>query len=212
MSRDSTDAQGKRLGQILAASTRSFTAQAQELHRPPPLGALVRAEGPTLSSSAGVANPGIYAVVMGSKTESVEGRLPVATGWELRDGAAVLREEPHLSKLLATTFEAAVVAHDAGEGMRVGLAPRPAPLYGFVQECPPEADVAQALAASLDFLPLLLSAAPDLAEEAAAACLRLLAEGQRDPEAFLLRAGKRLAVLLARDPARLESALRRLAK
>jgi len=200
----------KRLGQILVASTRSFTAQAQELHRPPPLGALVRAEGPLLSTGSGEAPTAIYAVVMGSQTESVEGRMPVATGWQLRDGAAVLRAEPHLSKLLTTTFEAAVVAHDAGEGMRVGLAPRPAPLYGFVQEC--GGGAAQALAASLDFLPLLLSAAPPgLAEEAAAACLRLLAEGQPDPEAFLLRAGKRLAVLLSRDPARLEAALRRLA-
>ncbi|MBI3954090.1 MAG: hypothetical protein HY330_06220 [Chloroflexi bacterium] len=206
MSSDPPKTHSKRLGQVLEASTRSFTAQAQELHRPPPLGALVRAEGQAGAS--------IYAVVIGSRTESVEGRLPIATGWALPDGAAVLREEPHLPKLLRTTFEAAVVAYDpgaVGQGPRVGLPPSPAVIYGFVQECPPEADVARALAASLDFLPLLLSAAPPgLAEEAATACLRLLAEGQPDREAFLLRAGKRLAVLLAHEPVRLEAALRRL--
>lgn len=200
-----------RLGQVLESSTRGFVAQAQELHRPPALGALVRAEGPSGSA--------IYGVVTGSKTESVEGRLPVATGWGLADGAAVLREEPHLEKLLRTSFEACIVAFDpstplrtgSGGGLSVGLPPAPAVIYGFVQEA--DGAARQALATSLDFLPLLLAAtAPGLAEEAASACLRLLSAGQTDAAAFRVRAGKRLAVLLAHEPVRLESALRGLAQ
>jgi hypothetical protein len=49
-----------------------------------------------------------------------------------------------------------------------------------------------------------------VAEESAAACVSLLAENQPDRDAFLVRAGKRMAVLLAHEPARLEAALRRL--
>ena len=198
----------RRLGQVLEASTRGFIAQAKELHQPPDLGSLVRVEGPPARSRQGGTT--IYAVVTGSKTESLEGRLPIATGWGLADGAAVLREEPHLPKLLRTSFEGVAVAYDLGDGIRIGLAPSPGVLYGFVEASAEEE--AQALAASLDFLPLLLAGAPvGVAEEAAAACLRRLAQDQADPEAFKLRAGKRLAVLLSNEPVRLASALRRLA-
>jgi hypothetical protein len=63
---------------------------------------------------------------------------------------------------------------------------------------------------SLDFLPLLVNARPPASDQAAAACRRLASRAHPDPDAFLVRAGKALAALLAQDSPRLLLLLRML--
>jgi hypothetical protein len=183
------------IGQVVAASIASLTAQSLELHRAPPLGSLVRTDDP------------IYAVVCDARTESIEGRRPVAHLSGETDLQSFLDANPHLRHLLRTTFDAVVVGHADGPTLRHYLPPHPAPIFAPLRLCPQE-EVAR-FSQSLDFLKLLLSAAAN-SDEVAAACLRLASAAHPDPRAFLLTAGKELARLLASEPNRLTAILRRI--
>lgn len=183
------------IGQVVTANIASFTAQSLELHRSPPLGSLVQTDGP------------IYAVVCDARTESVEGRRPVAHLSGETDLQSFLDANPHLRHLLRTTFDAVVVGHAESATLRHYLPPHPAPIFAPLRLCPQE-EVAR-FSQSLDFLKLLLSAAAN-SDEVAAACLRLASAAHPDPRAFLLAAGKELARLLANEPNRLTAILRRI--
>jgi hypothetical protein len=183
------------IGQVVAADIAFFTAQSLELHRAPPLGSLVQTDGP------------IYAVVCDARTESVEGRRPVAHLSGETDLQSFLDANPHLRHLLRTTFDAVVVGHAESATLRHYLPPHPAPIFAPLRLCPQE-EVAR-FSQSLDFLKLLLSAA-DNSDEVAAACLRLASAAHPDPRAFLVTAGKELARLLANEPQRLTAILRRI--
>jgi len=183
------------IGQVVAANIASFTAQSLELHRAPSLGSLVQTDGP------------IYAVVCDARTESVEGRRPVAHLSGETDLQSFLDANPHLRHLLRTTFDAVVVGHGESAIIRQYLPPHPAPIFAPLRLCPQE-EVAR-FSESLDFLKLLLSAAAN-SDEVAAACLRLASAAHPDRRAFLLTAGKELARLLANEPHRLTAVLRRI--
>jgi hypothetical protein len=183
------------IGQVVAADIASFTAQCLELQGAPPLGSLVKTDGP------------IYAVVCDACTESVEGRRPVAHLSGETDLESFLDSNPHLRHLLRTTFDAVVVGHGDGPALHHYLPPSTTPMFAPVRLCPQE-EVAR-FSQSLDFLKLLLSAAAN-SDEVAAACLRLASAAHPDRRAFLVTAGKELARLLANDPHRLTAILRRM--
>ena len=91
--------------------------------------------------------------------------------------------------------------------MRQYLPPAPASILARVRACT-DAEAA-GFTGAFDFLRLLLDAGP-LADDVIAAALRGVAHQHGDERAFLVRAGKALAPLLAREPARLNAILRRM--
>jgi len=183
------------IGQVVAADIASFTAQTLELEGAPPLGSLVKTDGP------------IYAVVCDAHTESIEGRRPAAHLSGETNLESFLDSNPHLRHLLRTTFKTVVAGHGDGPALHHYLPPSATPIFAPVRLCPQE-EVAR-FSQSLDFLKLLLSAAAN-SDEVAAACLRLASAAHPDRRAFLVAAGKELARLLADEPHRLTAILRRI--
>ena len=183
------------IGQVVQADIAGFTA-GWPLHQTPPLGSLLKVD------EAGT----IYAVVCNARTESIDGRPPVARLSGETDLESYLEKHPHLRHLLQTTCDAVVVGHQDGAQIRHYLPSAPAPLFAPVRVCSPE-ETAR-FSQELDFLKLLL-ASPTHADEMTAACLRRAAAAHADGRAFLVRAGKELARLLGAEPQRLTSILRR---
>jgi len=198
------------IGQVVQADIAGFTAGCP-LHQTPPLGSLLKVqEGAT-----------IFAVVRDARTESIDGRPPVARLSGETDLESYLEKHPHLRHLLQTTCEAVVVGHQDGDPrsgaqVRHYLPSAPAPLFAPVRLC--SAEETARFSQELDFLKLLL-ASPTHADEMTAACLRRAAAAHAtavggsasggDGRAFLVRAGKELARLLGAEPQRLTSILRR---
>src|SRR4030065_1971101 len=88
------------IGQVVQADIAGFTAGCP-LHQTPPLGSLLKvAEGST-----------IFAVVRDARTESVDGRPPVARLSGETDLESYLAKDPHLRHLLQTTCDDVVVGH-----------------------------------------------------------------------------------------------------
>jgi len=183
------------IGQVVQADIARFTS-GWPLHQTPPLGSLLKVD------EAGT----IYAVVCNARTESIDGRPPVARLSGETDLESYLEKHPHLRHLLQTTCDAVVVGHQDGAQIRHYLPSAPAPLFAPVRVCSPE-ETAR-FSQELDFLKLLL-ASPTHADEMTAACLRRAAAAHADGRAFLVRAGKELARLLGAEPQRLTSILRR---
>lgn len=189
-----------RLGEVIEASSTTFTAQCHRLGEPPCLGALVK----TVEHDVH-----IYAVVYNASTGSLDpGRRFVALGQEEETEAGVYRSHPELDQLLRTDFEALVVGHREGKALRQYLPPRPARIHAFVHLAPD--DDLRSFTESLHFLPVLTTAQVPTRDDALAACLRLASRAHQDPAAFLVRAGKEIANLLARDTQRLNNVLRQL--
>jgi hypothetical protein len=164
----------------------------------------------------------LYAVVAETRTASLEaGGRPIARAHEGVVDAAIYRENPDLEHVLRTEFKAMLVgfrgspsplALGGAEGGPIfqHLPPLPPPLHYSVYACT-EPEVI-AFTERLDFLRTLLTAPPGLADELAAACARAAAAARGGPagDAFLLRVGRELAVLLRDDYDRLTAVLRRL--
>src|SRR5579875_1202976 len=194
-----------------------------DAERPP---ALEGQAGDTLPTGweggAGHAQPTeLYAVVAETHTASLEaGGRPIARGREGVVDAAIYRENPDLEHVLRTEFRAFLVgfcttslagsSKSAGRRVFQHLPPLPPPLHYSVYACSPAEVVA--FTERLDFLRALLATSPALADELTAACVRAAAaaRGGAAGEAFLLRVGRELAVLLRDDYDRLTAVLRRL--
>ncbi len=88
------------------------------------------------------------------------------------------------------------------------LPPRPPRVHSFVYLC--EEDEVCRFTQSLDFLPILLGTRAEAVDEIVAACLRQASCAQDDRRAFLVKAGKEIAVLLSGDLNRLNAILRRI--
>jgi hypothetical protein len=189
------------IGQVVRADIAGFTAGCP-LHQTPPLGSLLKV------TDGGA----VFAVVCDARTESIDGRPPVARLSGETDLESYLEKHPHLRHLLQTTCDAVVVGHQEGSQVRHYLPSAPAPLFSPVRLC--SSDETAGFSQELDFLKLLL-ASPTHADETTAACLRLAAAARGgsasdgDARAFLVRAGKELARLLGAEPQRLTSILRR---
>ena len=154
----------------------------------------------------------VYALVYGANTSSLEpNRRPSALGFADED--ELRRQQPQIFELLRTEFSGLLVAYAPGDGkpLRRHLPPRPPRIHSRVYPCTP--DETRLLTEDFGFLRgILLPSGGALAgvpsDELAAACLRLARECHPDDGAFLLRAGKALATLLASDYERLQAILR----
>jgi hypothetical protein len=190
-----------RAGEIIEAGTAGFTAQCYELYQSPPLGSLVKTTEESVE---------IYGIVYHAATSGIEtGRRPIARGRDEASEDEVYRSSPQLLKLLRTEFSVMVVGYREEGKLYHYLPPRPARIHGFVYRCPPEE--VKIFSGSFDFLTILLNARLEVpAEEIVAASLRRMAAVQEDPRAFLVAAGKELAVLLGGDFNRLKVVLGRI--
>ncbi|TET74335.1 MAG: hypothetical protein E3J42_05405 [Dehalococcoidia bacterium] len=189
-----------KIGEVIEASTGEFVAECYELHTPPPLGSLVRTTDGQVE---------IYGVVRNASTESIDpGRRPLARGREESEEENIYRQHPQLSRLLRTTFDTLVIGHGQGDELHHYLPPRPPRVHSFVYVC--EGDEVRRFTRSLDFLAILLSARAGSVDEVVSACLRQAAGAHDDERAFLVKAGKELAILLGGELNRLNAILRRI--
>lgn len=192
-----------KIGEVIESSTGQFVAECYELHSPPSLGSLVKTSDGDVE---------IYGVVCNAATESIEpNRRPIARGREEATEEGIYRQNPQLSKLLRTTFDTLVIGHSVGAQRAVPLhylPPRPPRVHSFVYLC--EEDEVCRFTQSLDFLPILLGTKAGAADEIVSACLRQASCAHDDKRAFLVKAGKEIAVLLSSDLNRLNAILRRI--
>jgi hypothetical protein len=193
--------EAERVGEIIEASTTSFSAQCYELYEIPPLGSLVKTGNPSAE---------LYAIVANAETSSLEpGRRPIARGRDEKAEEDIYRSSPQLAKLLRSEFEAVVVGHKEDNKLYQRLPPQPVRIHGFVYQCPPP-EVME-FGKSFDFLNIVLKAnMPVPAEELIGATLRQMSRAHKDPRAFLVAAGRELAILLSGDLNRLNAILGRL--
>jgi hypothetical protein len=156
--------------------------------------------------------PAVYALVYGANTASLEpSRRPSALGFADED--EMRRQQPQIFELLRTEFSGLLIAYAEGGDtpLRRHLPPLPPRIHSRVYPCSPEET--RLLTEDLSFLRgLLLPSGGALAgvpsDELAAACLRMAREAHPDDQAFLLKAGRTLATLLATDYERLQAILR----
>ena len=190
--------QMQRVGEVIEASTTDFVAQCYELYQSPPLGSLVKTTDLPVE---------LYGIVYQATTASLEpGRRPIARGKDETSEEEIYRSSPQLLKLLRTEFSALVVGYRENGKLYRYLPPKPARIHGFVYLCPP--DEVRDFSQSLDFLNILINThLPVSAEELVAASLRQISQVYEDRHAFLVAAGKELAILLGGEFNRLKSIL-----
>jgi len=191
----------ERVGEVIEASTTGFTAQCYELYQMPPLGSLVKT-GDTAAE--------LYGVVCNAATTSLElGRRPIARGRDEDSEEAIYSSSPQLAKLLRSEFGVLVVGHREGDRLYQHLPPQPARIHGFVYQCSP--GEVKDFGESFDFLNIILNAhLPVPGEELVAASLRRMSQAHEDRRAFLVAAGKELAVLLSGNLNQLNAILGRI--
>ncbi len=194
-------AEVQRVGEVIEASTTDFVAQCYELYQSPPLGSLVKTIDSSLES---------YGIVYNATTTSLEpGRRPIARGKDEASEEEIYRSSPQLLKLLRSEFGALVVGHRQGDKLYHYLPPHPARIHSFVYQCSPQE--VKEFSRSFSFLNILLNARlPVSADELVAACLRQMSQVYEDRNAFLVAAGKELAVLLGGDFKQLKAILERI--
>ncbi len=189
-----------RVGEVIEASTTDFVAQCYELYQLPPLGSLVKTRDQSVE---------LYGIVCHATTTSLEpGRRPIARGKDEDSEEAIYQSNPQLLKLLRSEFSALVVGYK-DEKLHHYLPPQPARIHGFVYQCHP--DEVREFSQSFDFLNMLLNTQlPVPADELIAACLRQMSQMYEDRYAFLVAAGKELAILLSGELNQLKAILGRL--
>jgi len=189
-----------RMGEVIEASTTDFVAECYELYQSPPLGSLVKTADLSVE---------LYGIVYNATTASLEpGRRPIARGRDEASEEEVYRSSPQLLKLLRTEFSALVVGYRENEKLYRYLPPRPARIHGFVYQC--SSDEVREFGQSFDFLNILINThLPVAVEELVAASLRQMSEVYEDPHAFLVAAGKELAILFGGELNRLKAILSR---
>ena len=189
----------RRLGEVVATASTSFVAQCYKLYVAPPLGSFVRTDSPP-----------VYGLVFRVTTEPLDSSRPVlARGESESTEEDVFRNNPQLSRLFTTRFEALIIGYESGEEYKQFLPPLPPPVHSFAYACSSQ-EVA-AFTARLDFLSLVLNCGLPVADEVTGACLRGAVSAHRDGPAFLAKAGKTLAIHLSGDVSRLSSILRKVA-
>jgi hypothetical protein len=191
----------QRVGEVVQASTAEFVAQCYELYQIPPLGSLVKTKDQELE---------LYGIVYNAATTSLEpGRRPIARGKDEKTEEGIYQTSPQLLKLLKSEFGALVVGHKQDKKLYRYLPPTPAKIHSFVYQCSPQ-EVME-FSKSFDFLNILVNARlPVSTEELIAASLRQMSQAHEDRKAFLVAAGKELAVLLSGDINQLKAILGRI--
>jgi hypothetical protein len=191
----------QRVGEVIEASTTDFTAQCYELYEIPPLGSLVKTKDASVE---------LFGIVYNAATTSLEpGRRPIARGKDETTEEEIYRSSPQLLKLLRSEFRALVVGHRKDNKLYHHLPPQPARIHSFVYLCPPEE--VKEFGQSFDFLNILINAnLPVPTEELVSASLRQMSQAHEDPRAFLVAAGKELAILLSSNLNQLKTILGRI--
>jgi len=194
-------AEEQRDGEVIEASTTDFVAQCYELYQSPPLGSLVRTRDELVE---------LYGIVYNAATTSFEpGRRPIARGKDEATEEAIYQSSPQLLKLLRSEFGALVVGHRQGDKLYHYLPPKPARIHGFVYLCSPEE--VKEFSQSFGFLNILINTSlPVSTDELIAACLRQMSQVYEDRHAFLVAAGKELAILLSGQLNQLKAILERI--
>ncbi|MGI8912896.1 MAG: hypothetical protein ACR2JY_03730 [Chloroflexota bacterium] len=192
-----------RSGEVVAASTTEFTAEASELHGAPPFGSLVKVVEP--------GRPTIYGLVSHAETGGLDpSRRAVARGLppSMLDGQ-IYDEYPELRDVLRTEFTARVVGFaDTHGNVRHWLPPYPASMHYSVVQCPPQELVR--FTERHDYLAAVLADAEGSIELVAAA-IRESAAVRDNAMDYLLGAGRAVAALLSADYQRLLLILQRIA-
>ncbi len=189
-----------RIGEIIESNTTGFVAGAYQLHGAPPFGALVRAEGRDGCSA--------YGLVYNIETTSRElGGRAIVRGRDGMYDADIYHENPDLEAVLQTEFSAVIVGYCDGPAIRQHLPSFPPPVHYSVYQC--DEDELRRFTERLQFCRTVLQAADVPHEELVAAALRQAAASWPDPDAFLVNAGRSLAVFLRDDHARLLAILER---
>ncbi len=193
--------ENQRVGEVIEASTTDFVAQCYELYELPPLGSLVKTRDQDVEQ---------FGVVYRATTTSFEpGRRPVARGKDELSEEALYQANPQLLKLLRSEFGVLVVGHRETDRLHHYLPPKPARLHGFVYLCSPQE--IREFSQSFGFLNILVNThLPIASGEIIAAALRQMSRVYEDSHAFLVAAGKELAVLLSGDFSQLKTILGRL--
>ena len=194
-----------RIGEVVESATSRFTAQCYRLYEAPPLGTIVR----THLTLDGEAVADSYAVVYSISTRSLDpGRPIIARGEEEEREEDVYRSNPQLSRLLCTRFEALLLGYSDGKAISYSLPPLPPRIYAFVYGCTP-AEL-KAFTDTFGFMHLLATSGLPTADEAITACLRQASVHRKDPQSFLVQAGRVLAAELSGELSRLNAIVRRL--
>jgi len=190
-----------RAGEVIEASTTGFVAQCYELYQSPPLGSLVKTSDALVE---------LYGIVYNATTAGFEpGRRPIARGKDEASEEEIYRSSPQLLKLLRTEFSALMVGHKQGNRLYHYLPPKPARIHGFVYQCSPEE--VKEFSQSFGFLNILINTHLSVSvEELVAACLRQMSRVYEDRRAFLVAAGKELAILLSGELNQLKAILGRI--
>jgi len=191
----------QRVGEVIEASTTDFVAQCYELYQLPALGSLVKTRDQEVE---------LYGIVYHAATTSIEpGRRPIARGKDEDSEEAIYRSSPQLLKLLKSEFSALVVGHRQDGKFYHYLPPKPARIHSFVYLCNP--DDVRDFGKSFDFLNMLINTRlPVPIDELIAACLRQMSQVYEDRQAFLVAAGKELAILLSGEFNQLKAILGRI--
>ncbi len=191
----------QRVGEVIEASTTDFVAQCYELYQSPPLGSLVKTRDEPVE---------LYGIVYHAATAGFEtGRRPIARGKDEATEEAIYQSSPQLLKLLRSEFGALVVGHRQGDKLYHYLPPKPARIHGFVYLCQP--DEVKEFSQSLAFLNILINThLPVSTEELISACLRQMSQVYEDRHAFLVAAGKELAIFLSGQFNQLKAILERI--
>jgi hypothetical protein len=152
----------------------------------------------------------LYGIVYNAATTSLEpGRRPIARGKDEATEEEIYRSSPQLLKLLKSEFAALVVGHKQGDKLYHYLPPKPVKIHSFVYLCLPEE--VNEFGQSFDFLNILLNAhLPIPTDELIAATLRQMSQAYEDRRAFLVAAGKELAILLSGNLNQLKAILGRI--
>lgn len=193
-----------RIAEIIEASTQQVVAASYELLDAPAFGSLVRihTRDPQVV---------VYAVVFDIRTQSREpgGRAIVRgksyTGQALYD-AEIYRAHPDLSEVLQTEFGAWVVGYRQGDRVAQRLPALPPPVHYTVAACD-DAELC-AFGAQFGYIRMILQASQLPSDELLAALIRRIAAAHgADERAYVVRAGRELALLLRDDFERLRQLL-----
>ncbi len=189
-----------RLAEVIEAGSSVFRAQCYRLYEAPALGSLVAAGAPA-----------VYGVVCRVSTEPLDPSRPVlARGESAQTEEQVYQDNPQISRLLTSRFEALIVGHQSATGISHHLPPLPPRVHAFVRECSPDEIID--FSSGLDFIHLLVSAGPPASEEVIRACMSRLIDAHSGVPDFRVQVGKALAKELAGDVPQLTAILRGLAR
>jgi hypothetical protein len=153
----------------------------------------------------------LFGIVCGAETKSFdEARRPIARGKDEKSVDEIYNSSPQLTKLLRSEFSVLVVGHRQGDKVHHYLPPQPAKIHDFVYQC--AADEVKQFSRSFNFINILLNAPLQVPfEELIAASLRHMGDVyDEERHAFMVAAGKELAMLLSGDFNRLKAILERM--